>query len=73
MNATYTVAEIATRYGMTPDQVIRRCQRNGWPHIRPNARKSSTWRFTAGDIQSIDNLMHHGAIVDSWGREVKAS
>ena len=73
MTPTYTVAEVADRYGMTPDQVNRRCRRASWPHIRPNARKSSTWMFTEADIVSIDNLMHRGVIVDSWGREVKAS
>lgn len=75
MKPTYTVAELAARYGLDQASVIRRCRGDRpWPHLRPNARKATTWRFTEADVEAIDDLMHHGGVlVDSWGREVRAS
>lgn len=76
MTPAYSIDEVAARYGMTRAQVVRRCRRdtNPWPHLRPNRRDASTWRFTDKDIADIDNLIQQrGPVVDSWGREKKSA
>lgn len=70
MTPTHSIAEVGDRYGLTVDQVIRKCRINGWPHRRPNRRKAATWLFTDEDIAAIDDLIaERGPSVDSWGRE----
>lgn len=72
MSPTFTVADVAERYGLRPDQVVRRCrdQRRPWPHLRVAKNDATTWRFSDADIEAIDELLRvSGPVVDSWGRE----
>ena len=76
MKALHTVAEVAAHFGLTEDQVVRRCsdRLGGWPHLRPDATKSSTWRFTDADVEAIEaRLAQRPAAADTWGRTGKKS
>lgn len=73
MKPLHTVAAVGEHFGLTPDQVVRRCaaKRDAWPHLRPDATKSSTWRFTDEDVEEIERRIAHRSkvqAVDSWGR-----
>ena len=71
MNEIFTVEEVADHFGLTPEQVIRKCSSstNPWPHMRPISRKSSTWRFSAEDVETIEQRIRTREVsADSWGR-----
>lgn len=72
MTPLHALEEVADHFGITPDQVIRRCKSpvNPWPHVKVNQRDASTWRFSDDDVAEIENrLARHRVPVDSWGRE----
>ena len=74
MTPTYSIDQVAERYNMDRDQVVRRCRRklNAWPHLRPNKRDASTWIFTDADLDAIDSILREtGPRVDSWGRIIR--
>lgn len=64
-----TVEDIAARYGLTVDQVVRKCNPkadNPWPHIRPS-RLASSWRFSPEDVREIE-AQSSSRSIDTWGR-----
>lgn len=74
----YTLEEVGEMFGnLDRAAVMRKCSHplNPWPHIRPNQRDASTWRFTEADIAEIEHRIHvRAGAVDAWGRtQVKAS
>lgn len=71
MNRLFTIAEVAERFGLSPAQVIRKCSTSvaPWPHLRPVARKSSTWCFSEEDIEAIETRIRTRELSsDAWGR-----
>lgn len=73
---TYDIAAVGERYGLEPAQVIRRCRdpHHPWPHLRVARNDAKTWLFTDADLDAIDELLRvTGPVVDSWGRERRAS
>lgn len=72
----HTIEDVAERYGLTRDQVIRKCSSsiNPWPHMRPVERKADTWRFSDEDIEAIEQRIRVREIAqDSWGRTTSRS
>lgn len=71
MRKLYTIVEVAERYGLTRQQVIRKCSSPvaPWPHLRPVERKADTWRFTDDDLEAIEQRIRvREQQPDSWGR-----
>lgn len=74
MKPLHTIDAVADHFGLTPDQVVRRCRASlgAWPHMRPNNSDSSTWRFSDEDIELIEARIARRTLdVDSWGRTQK--
>jgi hypothetical protein len=74
MSPLYTIEQIAEHFGLSPEQVVRKCQSpiNAWPHLRPIERKSSSWRFTEADVADIEARIASRMVdTDSWGRTGK--
>lgn len=71
MKDLYSMEYVAKRYGLTHKQLVTKCSSSisPWPHMRPSARKSSTWLFSAEDLEAIEQRIRTREVsVDSWGR-----
>ncbi|TSD68089.1 hypothetical protein [Aeromicrobium piscarium] len=71
MTATlHTIEDVAEHFGITPEQVKRRCVGvNPWPHMRPARNRASTWRFSDDDLVEIERrIALRNRTVDAWGR-----
>lgn len=76
MKTLHTVEQVADHFGLTPEQVVRKCSSpvNPWPHLRPVSRKSSTWRFSDEDVADIEQRIRTRMVAtDSWGRTGRKS
>lgn len=72
----YTIEQVADHFGLSPEQVIRKCSSPTapWPHLRPVSRKSSTWRFSPEDVEAIEQRIRARMVpVDAWGRTGRRS
>lgn len=70
MDRLYSIEDVGERFGLTVQQVARKCSAaDPWPHLRPS-RASSTWKVTEGDVAEIEARMR-GPVApppDTWGR-----
>lgn len=76
MNELHTIEDVAAHFGLSPEQVVRKCSAplNPWPHLRPIARKSSTWRFSDQDVADIEARISARMVgTDAWGRTGRRS
>lgn len=71
---THLPEELAARYGVSRDYVMRKARLHSWPHLRMGRMV----RFTDSHIAAID-AMHEVAVdpqiaIDrSWGRKTRRS
>lgn len=75
MKALHSIDAVADHFGITVDQVARRCAgQNAWPHIRPDRSDRTTWRFSDEDVEVIETrIARRSQKLDSWGRSQRKS
>ncbi|MFI5426105.1 HNH endonuclease signature motif containing protein [Aeromicrobium sp. UC242_57] len=76
MNKLHTIEDVAEHFGLTREQVVRKCSSSisPWPHMRPVSRKADTWRFSDEDIETIEQRIRVRQMAqDSWGRTTRRS
>lgn len=76
MKPLHSIDAVADHFGLSVDQVARRCASsiNPWPHIRPDKSRRATWRFSDEDVEEIEiRIARRSNKLDSWGRSQKKS